>query len=500
MHRSKFLQAMAWGQLGRLGEIILSFLLLILVVRRLPIAEFSTYSTIVNFTGFAVLLFSLGLSDGLIKYIPILRNAGAEAPFWLFRRSLAIRLAVSLVVGLLLWLLSSPLASWLGEPLIESNPLLIVLLYFFYSLFDVMVGLFSAQFWIKPIELLRFSGQLGSLLFVVIWFWLVMPGAYILLASLGLVNLIMNAVCLILAWRYGSRTAPLPSGFQPLVRISEIARFCRDIWLIRLVNLGLLGQIDVLLLAALAPDPAAVGYYNLAALLIVRLWTLLVGWSGTLGSMVSTVAVEQGREALARYFTYYYRFNLLLLSLPMVGLAVVSTPLILWLFGQQYEPAGWLVIVFVIQQILNALTGSTIAPAFINILGRQNVMLRWHAFLSLVNVLLDLLLIPWLGALGAVIATTTANSLAGLVDFWLLRELARHLKLGFPLKILIGVISGGLVASFFRGETFLSLLICAAIYLAYLVVFLVLVKPIEEADRQLVARLRPSLSRFLRYF
>lgn len=491
---------MAWGQIGRSVEIILSFLLLILVVRRLTVTDFSTYSTIINFANFLVLLTSLGLSEGLAKYLPILRNTQAEAQVWLIRYFFGLRIIVNLAAGLLLWLFSPILAQWFSEPLLAKEPLLAISLFFFYTLLEVVMGLFSAHFWIKQLEVVRLSGQFSSLVFVAIWFWLVSPNIYILLASLCLVNLGMNLACLFFAFRQGLFSTSKQLVARAPLHLQEIILFCRDIWLIKLVNIGLSGQIDVLLLAAFASNQAEVGYYNLAILLIIRLWSVLIGWTSSLNSVAASVSVEQGRPALIRYFGYYYRFNLVLQGVAMVGLGLVSTSLVILVFGKRYEPASLLILVFVIQQIMNMLAGSAVTPAFINILGRQNIMLRWHAFFSLLNVLLDLLFIPWWGALGAVIATTIANSLVGLVDLWLMRELARHLNVGFPLKILAGVVSGGLVASLFRGETFLSLVICAAVYLLYLVAFMLIVKPLEQADRQLVIRLRPGLSRFLRYF
>ncbi len=504
LNRTKFLQAMGWGQLGRSLEIVLSMILLVVVVRRLDQPDYSTYSLIISLVTFVVLLSNLGLNDALLRFIPDL-NATHEhqnGPYLLLAHFLRLRIMVSLGVALLFWGFSSQIAAWLNQPFLAENSFLVIGLYLLYGVVELIITFFSGQFWVKQLEIIRLLAQLGSLVFVILWFWLNTPSAFIIILSLALANIgTILAGLLYTLWR-GSGLGHLQAGSGELgkSRLAEIRRFCRDMWLIKLLNLGLAGQIDVLLLGLLASDPAAIGYYNLAALMIARLWVLVIGWAGALNSIIATVAVERGQEGLQRYFAYYYRFNLLLIGVTMAGLLVISTPLVILLFGNRYGSVALLVKLFVIQQLINALAGGTFTQAFLNVKGRQNITLRWNAFYSLLNILLDLLLIPPFGALGAVIATTVANSLASLTGFWLLRDLFGNLSWAFSVKILLGIISGGLLGLLFNGESFWNLILAGLVYVGYIVLFLALVKPLTALDRQILTNLRPRLAKILRYF
>jgi O-antigen/teichoic acid export membrane protein len=498
--QTKFINSMLWNQLGRIVEIVLSLLFTILIVRLLSTAEYNTYTTIVNFVVILTMLGSLGLSDGLLRYVPVVQKIDAATPFWLLRRFLLIRSAVFISASILIWLSRGWLARWFNQPLLDTNILFFILLYFlFLSLSDLFIMFFISMFWTREIVLIRLLGQLLSLIIALVWHWLNLLSPAMLFLNLFLTYSFIFGACSWLLLKKGLFRPVLAREFWDSTK--TIFSFCRDLWLTLLVTLGLAGQADVVILAMTVQDDRAVPYYSLAALLITRIYVLITAWSGSLNSIVSTVFVEKGQTGLVRYFNYYYRFSLPIYLIPMLGLGCVAGPLTTLLFGERYSAVAGLIILFVGQHTLAALSADIICISFSNTLERQRTMLIIRIVLSSLNIGLDFWLAPIFGATGPVLATLICNSLLYLSQIVLLKDLFSKLKLDYPAKIATIVLSGSVLASLitFENATLPTLVVRGTFYLLYVGFLLLFFKPLEPEDKQLLLNLRPGLARFIRF-
>ncbi len=499
MSKNKFIGAMLWGQVGRISEMGLSLLFTILVVRQLTEENFGSYTTFTNLLNLLGMSLGLGLSSGLLRFVPIARAEKPQASFWLLRRVMLVSLITTICQMLILLLGNQLLAVWLKQPLLLTDIWPLAALLFLYDFGDILLNFFYSMLWVGRVTLIRLVGQLSNIILVVIWFSLASPAVTELIFCLVIVNLGMVSAELVLLFRLGlfqpfNPTPELRNKLRPMVT------YCRDLWVIGLANIGLMGQVDVLIIALVATNPAEVSYYSLAALLISRLYALITAWAASLGSIVSTVQLEKGRDGLERYFTYYYRFSLPLHLILMVALGVIAQPLVLLVFGQRYQPIILLLYLFILQNIIGAFLGASICSSFINTLGRQKIALRWRWGFSLLNIGLDFVLVPLWGALGAVVATGVANILVQLAEALLVRDLYAKINFIYPLKIGLGILSGGVLCLFIGESGLLISVIRGAVFGLYLFFFFIVVKPIEASDRQLLLNLRPGLARFITPF
>jgi O-antigen/teichoic acid export membrane protein len=500
MSKSGFVGAMVWGQVWRVGEVVLSLLFTVLVVRSLDETSFGVYSTLITFGVITTFVLGLGLSDGLVRYVPVVRARAAGDPFRLLRLFLLIRLGGCVLAAIFIWFGRGWLAAIFNQPFFASDSGLIVILVALYNLSDLTGFFYNSMLWVKSIVIIRLVGQLSTIIFVTVSFWLLQPSVQLLIAGVCLSNLWMLLASLSGKVRPGLKEAflkPPPAGKLPL---KEIFAYSRDLWLVNLATLGLLGQMDIFLLALLTSDTQGIGFYSLATLLISRLLALLQAWSTSLGSIVSTVYLEKGLAGLERYFVFYYRFSLPVQVIPMGGLALVAGPFIGLVFGDRYLAAVALMAVMAWLQISYALLGNTITTAFLNTLGRQRSALVWRCSCSLLNLGLDLLFIPLWGPLGAALGTGISMALLHLLEAWLVRELFLKINIIYILKIGGGVASGLWLSSFIGGAYLPSLLGRGFFYLAYLLVFFLLTKPLTALDLQHLNNLRPGAARFLRFF
>jgi O-antigen/teichoic acid export membrane protein len=500
MARSRFLGAMVWGQVWRLGEVILSLVFTVLVVRSLDQASFGTYSTITTFIVISIYLLGLGLSEGSVRFVPIVRATNPAAPFRLFRLFLLIRLAICLCAGLLIWLGRGWLAALFNQPFFESDSFLLAAMLLFYNLTDFTGNFYTSMLWVKQIVIIRLLGQFSTIVLVTAGFYLFQPSVQLLLGVSTFSNLLMVLASLggeTRAGLVGTFKKPAPTNPLPLKMIFS---YSRDLWIINLATIGLLGQMDVFLMAILNTGLADIGFYNLAVVLVGRLVILLQAWATSLGSIVSTVYHEKGQAGLERYFVFYYRLSLPAQLIPMGGLALLAGPFIGLIFGEHYLAAVGLLAVIAWFQVIHALLGNTITAAFLNTLGRQRSALVWRCSCALLNLGLDLALIPVWGTLGAALGTGVSITVLHFLEGWLVRELFWKVRWEYVLKIGGAVVSGAWLGSFIGGPDLVSFLGRGLFYAAWLLLFFLLVKPLGEPDLQLLPTVRPGLERVLRYF
>jgi peptidoglycan biosynthesis protein MviN/MurJ (putative lipid II flippase) len=122
-------------------------------------------------------------------------------------------------------------------------------------------------------------------------------------------------------------------------------------------------------------------------------------------------------------------------------------------------------------------------------LGSQRQALVIRASTGALNVVLDILLIPPLGALGAIIATGIANVIAHLSDYVVA---ARQINAGYPVTFAARLAVAAAVASvpgvLLHPGSAAGAVLVAALYVAVFALGLFLMKPLTPADAEIAAR------------
>nr|WP_309098535.1 flippase [Fredinandcohnia onubensis] len=158
-----------------------------------------------------------------------------------------------------------------------------------------------------------------------------------------------------------------------------------------------------LLLLAFFINPIAVGIYVAAVNVAERLWVVSQAISSVLFPKITSLTEDDSRNKITSILSR----NILFLSI-IFGLAlfVLSDPVITILYGQKYEEAG-LVLMLLIPGII---LGSNSKVLSNDIAGRGMPEINMYiSILNLViNVVLNIILIPKYGLSGSAIATTIA--------------------------------------------------------------------------------------------
>lgn len=199
-------------------------------------------------------------------------------------------------------------------------------------------------------------------------------------------------------------------------------------------------QVDTVLVGIFL-TPLAVGYYTVAKQVVsfIQVPVNALGFTiaPTFGSSKATGDLKQAR---AIYETSF--INVLLLYLPAAaGLVLVAEPTIELVFGSDYSGAVPVLQILSIYAVLLALAKPT--SHGLDFLGRAKIRAVVKGVTSVLNFLLNLLLIPMLGVVGAAIATVFTFSVYTAANIYVM-SIELNLRTAYLLKnaiIILGITS-----------------------------------------------------------
>ena len=163
------------------------------------------------------------------------------------------------------------------------------------------------------------------------------------------------------------------------------------------------------LLLALFMDEAAVGAYHAAYSLANRTLDVLFIWLGAAGGPALVMALEHGGRERLKEAAREQASTFILIALPAaVGMALVARPLAEFMIGADLRSAATQITPWIaLSSLLAGCTTYYFHQAFT--LGRRTeLLLVVMAVPALANVLLNLVLIPMFGVLGAAWATAAS--------------------------------------------------------------------------------------------
>lgn len=183
---------------------------------------------------------------------------------------------------------------------------------------------------------------------------------------------------------------------------------------------------DLILLSAYHP-PRDVGMYFAAAKTMALVMFVHYAVGSAVAHRFSTLNARGDQPALAAAIREAVRWTFYPSLAAALAILAVGWPL-LWLFSPEFTAAYPVMVILVIGFLARA----TIGPAefLLNTLGEQNRAAVVAIAAAVANILLNLLLIPRFGLLGAAAATSGALAFAALCNYGVARR-----RLGFGISI-----------------------------------------------------------------
>lgn len=256
---------------------------------------------------------------------------------------------------------------------------------------------------------------------------------------------------------------------------------------------------DLLFLERLQPDAAQLTFFSLSFSLIDK---LLISTSVFSNAAVSRVMAQYGEDksrvpALAGLSGSY----MLLMAMPLlIGAAALSPAAIPLVYGEPYRPAVTVFLVMAALAIPKVLQqpGQSVLQAH----ERQKFLVIWSVICGGLNIILDLLLIPGNGAIGAAIANGLAQSISAL-GVWVAvtRRYGVRLRsrmLAMNLVACLGMAAAATVALAWQGPLMLRLLAGVVAGAAAYILLVRWTRALEDEDRQRLLALEGMLPAVVR--
>ncbi|NOZ06116.1 MAG: oligosaccharide flippase family protein [Chloroflexi bacterium] len=484
LHR--FAQGFAWNYAGRIAEFGLRFLFISFVARRVGPDSFGVYSFAVSTFTAVTLMGAFGYEQALNTFVP--RHAGHPKRLaYLLRQILVRRILIFAALSLLLVLITPWIERAVGP---AAGGLLWILPYlFFFNLANLLAYFLIGLLDVTLVSVVRVGIQAANLGLSV----LVLNAGGDIRAVLFIMGVTaMVAALIYLAYLRGLLRAPA----EPFP-LGDVHRFGATLGVTNGLNYVLGQQADVMLLGFLLHDSAAIGYYNLAALLnLIFSSGLLIGFEGIAQSALSEVA-DRGLDRLAQTWEALIKVAILL-AVPALSFAALHAAEIVGLYGAGFTEAARLLQVYLAFTVVARFFGGGTNTSTLYAMKRERIPLITRTVSGALNVGLALLWIPLYGPLGAVLATGLSGLATTVPETIItLRVTQARYPIRFAAKVLLAS-AGALVLTRPLAHPGLIPLVAGALaFILLFAIILALLKPLSVEDQALFQRLNPRLGHWL---
>ena len=466
---------------------LLSIAYQVIIARRLGPAAFGLLVLALAISKLFAEGSDLGLDYGVLRFGGIAHGAGDAGQFRaVLRPALLGSLLVGVIAGTVLAAGSALTARLFDKP----------------GLSPVLVPLALSVPFTGTTEVLRAAMRaLGNAVRPVAATSLIGPGLRLITGAL-MVVLLGSATAV--AWAYLATECAvflitmvmlwqlIPAADRQPSPVRKLLRFSVPMSLNRLL-LYSNNQTEIIFLGFLAPT-ATLGVFGVARRLSALLAALLTSMALLFNPMVAGLHHSRRKRELDLIFKTSTRW-LVTLGLPVCLVEVIFARDVLGIFGKDYTGGAVALVILALGQLVNVATG-TIANLQAMAGFAKLTLMNSVLFLSL-SIVLDLLLIPTFGILGAAIANSTSTIVVNLLRLWQIhknlglvpydRSFLRPIAAGLPAALVAWLVPLpdvlGFVALAIRAA------ILAVVYLGSL-----LILGIEPVDREIaraaVARLR----------
>ncbi|MCP4606043.1 MAG: oligosaccharide flippase family protein [Proteobacteria bacterium] len=179
----------------------------------------------------------------------------------------------------------------------------------------------------------------------------------------------------------------------------------------------LLGRVDIIMIGAFFPDkPEWVAFYGMAALIAGVVKKVRFSFDNSFSPVFAELVIRGDYRGMAEQYRTVGRWIFTLFVL-FAGTLTLSSKFVLSIYGSDFTDYWIVVPILVFGRMFNAAGGP--AQAALLMAGRSKLEFANNIMINIVNVLLNLILIPRYHVFGAAIATTvslTVFNLARLVE------------------------------------------------------------------------------------
>ena len=469
----------------------LLYLFNIIVARFLGSAAYGLFSIGRIIINIAFMLALFGLQSGILRYVSIYHGLrDNERLKGAIISALKVVIPLSLVVSALLF----GLAETISTQIFDKKELTIVIKLFsisipFISLSTIFIsvtkGFQKMQYTVYARHIFEpiIKMLLALTLFLIGW----------KLMGAVLAFVIANIFSLFLCFYYLKNLFPIfNSQIKPIYETKKLIRFSFPLLFVGLLSLLML-RIDILMLGHFktAED---VGIYSAAMQTSILVLIILTSFNAIFAPIIADLYNKKELSRLKSLFKTVTKW-VFQLTFPIFLLMVIFARDILSLFGPTFMVGVICLVILATAQFINSCTGSV--GYMIMMSGRSNINFYNALFMCIMNIVLNYILIPAYGIIGAALATgisIVSINLIRLLEVYSLMKIHPY-NSNFLKPFLAGIISA-LLLVIIRSTTSINqifLLILFSLTFLCLYAFLLYLFKFEQEDRFIMIKIKEKL-------
>ena len=491
----RFISNISWNVLGKVCVQVLLFGISVLLARYLGKERLGIYATLLVIPTFVRLLNQFGLETLINKKIPelnVLDPSGRQARY-LIQRLLAIRGASSIFFCALIYVCLPYYMGFMGTPHLVEYRLVLILYFLIISLNSLLSTLFMTRLQYKTVSMTETACAFLNLIFLGL-FIVLDYGIYGILYAYIISTAINILIYFGMVWNdlKGETYAP---------DLREMYSLARATYLTALLSLGLITQADVVLMNYFQVESAGIGFYHLATGLGGMLAFVLVGVGPLAFSIFSETFAKGAEKHLSRIWCQIVGFASFL-TIPIFVFALFNAEsLIIYVYGEEFKKAGDLLSLYIVFVGCSTVLGLDFVTSTLFVLHQRNTVVRVTVEGSLVNIGLNLILIPIYQEMGAVAGTGFA------MVYMVFRQLfviQKQLEISpvWPIisKCLLFSLGAAVSTQAFAFLIFEHVLLSVFIYVLSFLIILVVFKPFTAAQTKVLQNIHPRLPAWVSWF
>lgn len=315
--------------ISRIGGLIFT----IILARILLPEGFGLYSLATSVALMFVTFADLGINQAMIRFVSLELEHSKKKAIAYFKYILKIKITISLIVSLILFVAAIPLANYVfNKPEISSLLMILSFYIFLLALESFFESLFYIKNKVKYLTLKEFLLQTLRIIAIVSVFYLVTKAHQLLGVMVGLAVSLLIVFIMVVYF--------IKKIFKFLFEKSEVKidknRVMKFIGYLTLAGLSgiFLGYIDTILLGIFVSSEY-IGYYRAA-------FTLIFGIAGLLSfaNVLLPVLTTVKKESLGNVFNKIMKYSLIITIPAAVGLIILANYTLRFVYGYEYLPAA----------------------------------------------------------------------------------------------------------------------------------------------------------------
>lgn len=378
------------------------FTVTVVLARMLETEDFGIYVYAYTLVQVFSIIALLGLPTLVVRELAVYRVQNRwEILKGLIHRGLQIPLVVSMIIGIStiggIWLLSNNPLSETAITL-QISCVLLVLLVFCRMLGATLRGLHGVvqgQMLTQVIRPLGFLSILGCVSIFVSWDETT-PSRVVLLHSMAFVITLGIGL-----WMLRNAMPSQCVKVEPIYETKRWLHIAIPFMLIAGLH-AINGKIDIIMLGFYV-EPEDIAVYRIALQMSELVIIGLQAMDMMVSPRFSKLYVKGNMERLQKIVTSSARIMAFVATPIMIVLLLFGQPLLAYIFGGSYEKGYIVLIILVVGQTINALMGS--ASLLLNMTGNEQVVVKTLFISVVLNIVLNIVLIPLWHIEGAAVAT-----------------------------------------------------------------------------------------------